>query len=484
MIAYKVTRLGGDSGKKLFFYLLLLSTIMTVFTSNDVVVLTVTPIICYMMQGNDLNPDAYLLSNFIIINIASMTLYIGNPTNVIVAQAFGINFIQYSAWMTLPTLFSTLVAFASTYILLRKKIPTHIPTSSSDSGDAERFGLKDRNGAIFGVALLLGCLVCLMVVPLVVGHGVEVWVLTVPFAGLLMGKDLVWDLVGWSWLRREGGKARERRGLVDEIPVDTFSMGSIAPRGSVDGRDGDDEGEDGDDGERKDTSQQSLTHFHNGSVSPLPTSSTSLTPPSNPPLKPPSSHKSHKPTTHLNRFTRTLKHHIPTLATILTRLPWTLIPFSLSMFILVESLHQNGWTARLATALAFLSPNLLTTVFVTGIISTLASNLLNNLPMTILFARIFQHQNFSTKAGNFGQRDMESIRRGGLFALVVGSNVGANVLFVGSLAGLMWSDLLRKRGVRFSQGKFLRWCSGVTPWVVVAGCGCLAVELVVMGFDR
>ncbi|KAJ3079605.1 hypothetical protein HK102_003667, partial [Quaeritorhiza haematococci] len=38
------------------------------------------------------------------------------------------------------------------------------------------------------------------------------------------------------------------------------------------------------------------------------------------------------------------------------------------------------------------------------------------------------------------------VRRAAMFALVVGSNLGANVLFLGSLAGLMWNKILVKAG--------------------------------------
>ncbi|KAJ3035660.1 hypothetical protein HDV00_003600 [Rhizophlyctis rosea] len=512
MLAFKVTRWGGDSGKRLFFYLLLLSTVMTIITSNDVTVLTVTPIICYITQENKLNPQAFLLSNFIVLNIASMTLYIGNPTNVIVAQAFGINFLQYSAWMTLPTLAGLVISFGFSYLVLKNRIPTvipHVPTEEEGS----RFRLRDRNGAIFGMLLLVLCLICLAIIPTIVGH-VGVWMLTVPFAVVLLIKDVVWDLCGWSEARREAENGEES-GLEEEIPADTFSLGSYGVPTSTERMVGDEEFG-GSDSEMVKVKRASVResrdgagagvadadvpvdhHQHPHPIRTTSTSSLSFPSPRNslvtpivlediPTTKPSSTHHSRKSTTPTPLHILHTHFHttLPTFSRVTARLPWALIPFSLGMFILVEALHTTGWTARFATALGALSPNLPTTVFVTGAITALACNLLNNLPMTILFARIFQHANFSSRAGNYGAQDVDAIRRGGLFALVVGSNVGANVLFVGSLAGLMWSDLLRKRGEGVPQGLFFRVCMGVTPVVVLGCCGVLCAELVVMGFSR
>jgi Na+/H+ antiporter NhaD/arsenite permease-like protein len=44
-LALHATKASGNSGKKLFLYFFLLSSFLTMFTSNDIVILTMTPII-------------------------------------------------------------------------------------------------------------------------------------------------------------------------------------------------------------------------------------------------------------------------------------------------------------------------------------------------------------------------------------------------------------------------------------------------------
>jgi Na+/H+ antiporter NhaD/arsenite permease-like protein len=69
-VAYKTVIRAGSSGITLFFYIFLLTSL----TSNDAVALTLTPILCYISDqtGKDVKP--YLLSFFMVSNIASATL--------------------------------------------------------------------------------------------------------------------------------------------------------------------------------------------------------------------------------------------------------------------------------------------------------------------------------------------------------------------------------------------------------------------------
>ena len=103
-LALKVTNTFKNSQYKLFFSLYILIAILTIFTSNDIVILTFTPFICYFAKNAKINPIPYLVMEFIVANTYSMMLYIGNPTNIYLSQAAGVNFIQYFKVMFLPTL--------------------------------------------------------------------------------------------------------------------------------------------------------------------------------------------------------------------------------------------------------------------------------------------------------------------------------------------------------------------------------------------
>ena len=66
--------------------------------------MTLTPIACYFANTNRIDATGYLFAEFFAANIWSAALYIGNPTNIIAAQAFQLNFFTYSYWCALPTL--------------------------------------------------------------------------------------------------------------------------------------------------------------------------------------------------------------------------------------------------------------------------------------------------------------------------------------------------------------------------------------------
>lgn len=122
IIAYKFASF-SNNGKKLFFNLLFLAGIMTVFTSNDIVTLTLTPIVIYISQYAGINPLPYLITIFFTSNTWSMFFYIGNPTNVIVAQAYSLTFFNYAKLMFFPTLVAILTSVAGFYFKYKEKLP-------------------------------------------------------------------------------------------------------------------------------------------------------------------------------------------------------------------------------------------------------------------------------------------------------------------------------------------------------------------------
>ena len=81
-LANEALKKSGDSQIKLFATLFLAVGLLTVFTSNDVVVLTFTPFICQFCKRAKVNPLPYLFAEFVAANSFSMALIIGNPTNI------------------------------------------------------------------------------------------------------------------------------------------------------------------------------------------------------------------------------------------------------------------------------------------------------------------------------------------------------------------------------------------------------------------
>lgn len=67
---------------KIFFMLNIITAILTIFTSNNIIILTFTPFICQFTKHAKIDPTPFLVSEFVSANAWSMFFYIDNPTNI------------------------------------------------------------------------------------------------------------------------------------------------------------------------------------------------------------------------------------------------------------------------------------------------------------------------------------------------------------------------------------------------------------------
>ena len=88
-VAYRAILWSENNGKVLFRNFFVLAIVLTTFTSNDVDVLTLAPIILWFALMTKINPLPYLFSVFVVANTSSMELLIGNLTNIIIGNIFG-----------------------------------------------------------------------------------------------------------------------------------------------------------------------------------------------------------------------------------------------------------------------------------------------------------------------------------------------------------------------------------------------------------
>ncbi len=304
---------------KLFLYLYLIVSILTVFTSNDVIILSFTPFICYFAKNAKINPMPYLAAEFVAANTWSMALVIGNPTNIYLATATGISFLEYTKVMLLPTIVAGFVSFGMLFLVFRKKLMGKI------EGEAEEVAVKDKVNLIIGIVHLGACTILLAISSYI---GLEMWIVS----------------------------------LIAVISL--FVSVSIA-----------------------------------------------------------SIIRKQKP---------------KELLCCIRRAPWQMVPFVLSMFVLILGLTQKGVTEKIATFL----PTGNATVFSYGATSFLTANIINNIPMSVLFCSIAQ---------SIPTQNVYSA----VYASIVGSNVGAIFTPIGALAGIMWSSILNEHGYKFGYKNFL-----------------------------
>lgn len=112
-LAFKVLQWGGSVGHKLFFYLYAFFFGLGTLIGNDPIILSGTAFLAYMtrVSENIRHPKAWIYSQFAIANISSAILVSSNPTNLVLAGAFSIKFITYTANMIVPVVVTAIVLF-------------------------------------------------------------------------------------------------------------------------------------------------------------------------------------------------------------------------------------------------------------------------------------------------------------------------------------------------------------------------------------
>ena len=319
-LAMFVTKKAKSNQKALFFILYAVVSILTIFTSNDIVILTFTPFICYFAKNTKINPIPYLVAEFVGANTWSMMLIIGNPTNIFLATSANIEFIEYLKIMFIPTLFAGISEILILYILFNKKLKEPLVC------EYEEQKFNEKTSIIIGLVHLLICLVLLVISSYI---NIPMYLICLCCAISLVLLISVINII----------------------------------------------------------SKKKFSNIKN-----------------------------------------TFK-----------RLPYELIPFVLSMFIIVLSLQKQGVTNYFSN---ILGEKMIIGKY--GISSFLFCNIINNIPMSVLFSQIPQF----TNQLQFSQA---------IFSTIIGSNLGAFVTPIGALAGIMFTGLVNDQDVKFSFKTFIKY---------------------------
>ena len=324
----------------LFFILYFLTSLLTIFTSNDIVILTLTPFICMFCKNAKIKAIPYLIAEFTAANTWSLMLMIGNPTNIYLASSAGIDFISYFKVMALPTLVAGIVELTILYFLFRKHLKEPIDVNIEDEH------LSNKVMTYIALGHLLICLIFLIISNYI---GVEMWLVSLICVG-----SLLLCLIVMSLLKK-------------------------------------------------------------------------------------------------NKWI--------TLGQSLKRLPYPLIPFFLSMFVIVVALNYQGITTIVGDFFGNSH-----TVWVYGYSSFLASNLINNIPMSILYS----HLCLGLDSSNYLL---------GTYASIIGSNIGAFLTPLGALAGIMFINIVNKENIKFSFLTFVKYGLIISIPTITAALGMLLITI-------
>jgi len=129
---------------------------------------------------------------------------------------------------------------------------------------------------------------------------------------------------------------------------------------------------------------------------------------------------------------------------------WGIILFMLSIFLVVQGLENTGVVELLASALVHTSalPSILG-IFVPSMVVTVGASFMNNWPMTILGLLSVKQ---AAAVGGLGATAFTGL----IFSNVIGNNLGPHFFPLGSLAILMWLEIMRKKGVQISLKDYLK----------------------------
>jgi arsenical pump membrane protein len=117
-----------------------------------------------------------------------------------------------------------------------------------------------------------------------------------------------------------------------------------------------------------------------------------------------------------------------------------ILVFLWGVFLVVVGLRHVGLVDRLSAFYQAAPSGSARELGTVGAVAALGSALVDNHPMSIL--------NMMALGAHGGSRP--------LLAALVGGDIGPRLLPIGSLAGLLWMDLLRRAGVEISIGKFVK----------------------------
>ncbi|AGY59224.1 ArsB/NhaD family transporter [Gloeobacter kilaueensis] len=107
--ALQVVRRSGGNGRVLLVVLIALTALVAAILANDGAVLILTPLAWELMDELEVDPPgrfAYLFAVGFVCDAASTPLLVSNLTNILFADAFGLDFLSFARTMALPTLFA------------------------------------------------------------------------------------------------------------------------------------------------------------------------------------------------------------------------------------------------------------------------------------------------------------------------------------------------------------------------------------------
>ena len=165
ILAWRLARSARGNSRSLFARLFFAGTITGTLFTNDAAVLIFTPMVYQLVQEiqeptwTDANRVPFYFAVLYVANLVG-ALVISNPINIIVADWFGIGFVEYAFWMVIPAVVSMIVTYFGLVLFFRRSIPAtyRVPTSVELPTSLER-GAQGRKLRVVTAGVLIATLI-------------------------------------------------------------------------------------------------------------------------------------------------------------------------------------------------------------------------------------------------------------------------------------------------------------------------------------
>ena len=134
----------------------LLGGLLSAVLVNDIVAFALTPLLCHSLLARGLDPRPFLLALALACNAGSAASLIGNPQNILIGQAGGLDFWSYTWIAGPPALAALAITYAVIWLQWRKRWGVAKPLALDETPVQRIYGVRSYLKPLLATLVLLG----------------------------------------------------------------------------------------------------------------------------------------------------------------------------------------------------------------------------------------------------------------------------------------------------------------------------------------